>query len=92
MSAPLQKGDLAEIIQGAAGRSGPNIGKVVTVGVVMGEHSRFGRIVRVSGDNLTRLGQMGFERGDWADVPTAWLKKIEPPAGPVEQQSKELTA
>lgn len=76
MQEPLKKGDLAEIIEGAHGKDSPNIGLHVTVGVLRGEHSKYGRVVRVHGkDLITVWGTYGDE----IDCPVIWLKKIDPP-------------
>ena len=76
MTAPIQSGDIAEIIEGALGNQGPNIGKLVTVGKLQGEHSRHGRIWRVHGVGLTtEYGATGSE----LDCAASWMRKIEPP-------------
>ncbi len=51
MSTPIKRGDLADIVEGALGVQGPNIGKRVTVGYLMGQHSLYGNIWQVSGEN-----------------------------------------
>lgn len=77
MSEPIKQGDCAEIIAGALGSHGPNVGKMVTVGKLMGEHSQYGRIWRVHGEGLvTEYGAHGNE----CDCAAAWLRKIEPHA------------
>lgn len=73
---PIKSGDMAEVIEGALGKSGPNIGKIVTVVSFQGEHSMHGRIWRVTGDNLiTEYGAVGMTM----DCAQSWLRKIEPP-------------
>jgi hypothetical protein len=75
MSEPIKSGDLCFIVCGALGDKGPNIGKKVAVGKVQGEHSKFGRIWRVHGQNLvTEFGASGEE----LDCAASWLRKIEP--------------
>lgn len=76
MQEPLKKGDLAEVIDGALGPRGPNIGKTVTVGVSMGEHSQYGRIVRCHGSML--ISEYGVIT-DNLDFAVCWLRKIENP-------------
>lgn len=89
MKEPIKAGDQAEIIAGALGTKGPNVGKQVRVGLLQGEHSQYGRIWRVHGENLTtEYGATGSE----LDCAQEWLRKIEPPAGPGQSTTtkKEL--
>ena len=73
---PIQAGDHAEIIEGALGTKGPNVGKTVRVVCLRGEHSEHGRIWKVEGDNLiTEYGAVG----NTVDCAQSWLRKIEPP-------------
>lgn len=90
MNEPLKKGDLAEIIAGALGDKGPNIGKRVTVGDTVGPgHSVHGRIVRVHGAGLvTEYGAVGSE----VDCAVAWLRKINPPPAPLQRVADNLEA
>lgn len=84
MTAPIQSGDMAEIIEGAMGNQGPNVGKIVRVVAFRGEHSKHGRIWRVSGDNLiTEYGAVG----DTLDCAQSWLRKIEPPTNTQSHQT-----
>ena len=88
MSEPIKTGDLAEIIEGALGTTGPNIGKRVTVGKLQGEHSKHGRIWRVHGQGLTtEYGATGTE----LDCAASWLRKIEPPPQPAKTKQIETT-
>lgn len=76
MSEPIKSGDIAIIIAGALGDKGPNVGKTVTVGMLRGEHSKYGRIWAVSGQNLvSEYGAVGSN----VDCAAAWLRKVEPP-------------
>lgn len=76
MKRPIQKGDLCEIIEGALGNKGPNIGKQVTVGQMMGEHTEFGNIWEVYGNGLvTEFGAIG----NTTQCAQAWLRRIDPP-------------
>ena len=90
MSEPIKAGDLARIIAGALGDKGPNVGKVVTVGQLQGEHSQHGRIWRVHGRGLvTEYGAAGNE----VDCAANWLQKIEPPTqANTNETKKEVTA
>lgn len=84
---PIKQGDRAHIIAGALGTDGPNIGKAVTVGQCRGEHSKYGRIWRVHGENLiTEYGAVGSELDCAAD----WLRKIEPP--PMRKRARRKEA
>lgn len=75
MSEPIKTGDRAEVIEGALGTNGPNVGKTVTVGALRGEHSQYGRIWRVHGDDLiTEYGAVG----DSVDCAGVWLRKLPP--------------
>lgn len=86
MNEPIKTGDRAHIIAGALGDQGPNVGKLVTVGKLQGEHSKFGRIWRVHGAGLaTEFGAMGDE----LDCAAAWLRKIEPPPAPPVSSATE---
>ena len=86
MNRPIQSGDLAEIICGALGSVGPNVGKQVRVGLLRGEHSQHGRIWRVHGEGLvTEYGAVGAE----LDCAQSWLRRIEPPAGPAGERALE---
>jgi len=75
MNEPIKSGDRCEVIAGALGLTGPNVGKFVTVGQVRGEHSEYGRIWRCHGEGLvTEYGAVGTE----ADFAQAWLRKLPP--------------
>ena len=89
MTEPIKSGDMAEIIEGALGNTGPNIGKMVRVGHFQGEHSVHGRIWRVHGEGLTtEYGATGTE----LDCAQSWLRKIEPPPLPSQKAKKVETA
>lgn len=85
---PIQAGDTAEIIEGALGTKGPNVGKMVRVVCLRGEHSEYGRIWKVEGDNLiTEYGAVGTT----VDCAQSWLRKIEPPESASDSSAtKEL--
>lgn len=71
----IRRGDKARIIRGALGDKSPNVGKVVTVGYLQGQHSIHGNIWRVHGEGLvTEFGGMGTE----LDCAQSWLQKLEP--------------
>jgi hypothetical protein len=77
MMEPIKSGDLCEVIAGALGSVGPNVGKRVTVGTLRGEHSTFGRIWRCHGQGIvTEFGALGTE----ADFAQSWLRKLPPTA------------
>lgn len=81
---PIQAGDHAEIIEGALGTKGPNVGKTVRVVSLRGEHSEYGRIWKVEGENLiTEYGAVGST----VDCAQSWLRKIEPPESKQEDKA-----
>lgn len=90
MNEPIKSGDLCEVIGGALGNSGPNIGKRVTVGQLRGDHSVHGRIWRCRGEGLvTEYGALGNE----ADFGQAWLRKLPPENVPNPAEShQEVTS
>ena len=86
MNEPIKSGDRCEVIGGALGREGPNIGKLVTVGQLRGEHSEHGRIWRCHGEGLvTEYGALGTE----ADFAQSWLRKLPPSEVPPEVERRE---
>jgi hypothetical protein len=89
MNEPIKSGDRCEVIAGALGSEGPNVGKLVTVGELRGEHSEHGRIWRCHGQGLvTEFGALGNQ----ADFAQSWLRKL-PPAEvpPAVQEREEVT-
>lgn len=94
MNSPIKTGDLCEVISGVTGTFSPNIGLVVRVLELRGEHSVFGRIWRCEAEyaELAQPG-VGVPPGT-ADFAQPWLKKIEPPQhseGTTTTRTKELT-
>ncbi len=87
MKQPIKSGDLAKIIDSVDGINGHSVGKVVTVGKLMGEHSIHGIIWRVHGTDL--ISEYGGT-GDSVDCAAAWLKKIEPPPVSPSQKKEKL--
>lgn len=91
MQQPIKTGDRCEVIDGALGEgSGPNVGKEVSVGKFMGEHSQWGRIWRCHGENIvTEYGALGSE----ADFAACWLRKLDPDQDAAfSSEEKHLTA
>jgi len=84
MKHDIQAGDDCKIIHGFAGAKSPNVGKTVKVGhTVLGDHgephTRFGRVVRVTGPEVYQMDNSGnFVNKGWADIPVIWLQKIDP--------------
>lgn len=90
MSAPLQAGDMAEVVGGLGRGKSPNIGQRVRVVSFQGEHSRHGRIWRCTGDNVQQLADAGtYQVMGWADFAQSWLRKIEPDAPPPKAITRE---
>lgn len=79
MSKPIQAGDLCEVISGMLGEKSPNIGLIVTVVSLVGEHSQYGRIWRCEAEFAER-GQAPTVKvpGVMSDFAQDWLRKIEP--------------
>lgn len=95
MSAPLQAGDLAEVIGGLGRSKSPNIGQRVKVVSLQGEHSQHGRIWRCTGDQVQQLSDAGtYVVTGWADFAQSWLRKIGPDAPPSKtvERDHEVTA
>ncbi len=97
MIEPLKAGDVCRVIAGLSQRHSPNVGKVVTVGHrVMGDHgmdhTRFGPVHHCIGQGIMQMGDNGefIEKG-WADIPDAWLEKIEPPTLKAKEDVLSLT-
>lgn len=83
MSEPIKVGDICEVVEGALGLKGPNVGKIVTVRALRGEHSKYGRIWQCEGSGLiTEYGAVGNSM----DFASSWLKKIPPE----KEQDKSL--
>jgi hypothetical protein len=96
MTHHIQAGDKALILRGFTQAKSPNVGLTVTVGhTILGAHgephSQFGRIVRITGPGIKQMNDAGsfFEAG-WADIPVAWLQKIEPPKPKNTETTKHL--
>ena len=86
MNEPIKSGDRCQVIAGALGSEGPNIGKQVTVGELRGEHSEHGRIWRCHGEGLvTEFGGFGTQ----ADFAQSWLRKLPPSEVPPAVQRQE---
>jgi hypothetical protein len=86
MNEPIKSGDRCQVIAGALGNTGPNIGKQVTVGELRGEHSEHGRIWRCHGEGLvTEFGALGTQ----ADFAQSWLRKLPPSEVPPAVQQRE---
>lgn len=88
MNRPIQSGDTCEIIGGVFPR-GPNLGKIVKVVSLQGQHSKFGNIWRVSGDTLvSEFGGVGHH----VDCAQSWLRRIDPETPGTKALDRELTA
>jgi len=87
MQEPIKVGDMCVVIDGALGEKSPNVGRIVSVRALKGEHSVFGRIWQCEGVSLvTEYGATGM----FADFAACWLKKIEPPKLPDKGLVNEL--
>jgi hypothetical protein len=73
MSEPIKSGDRCEVIGAVFGAQSPNLGKIVTVASLQGEHSVHGRIWRCTApDLITEYGVAGIA----ADFAASWLRKL----------------
>lgn len=90
MNEPIKAGDLAEVISGKYGTASPNIGLIVSVICLQGEHSLYGRIWRCEAEYGV-LGQpgVGVFPGHM-DCAQSWLKKINPPPLPAKEKTQDL--
>ena len=87
---PIKAGDLCHVISGLNGAASPNIGLVVHVISLQGEHSKYGRIWRCEAE-YGEAGQLGDKVPyGHLDFAQDWLKKIEPPPLPATEQTKNL--
>ena len=91
MKEPIKSGDLCEVIGGMSRSKSPNLGLHVKAIVTRGDHSRFGRVWHCEGAGIKQMNDSGgFIETGWADFPTDWLKKIEPPPLPNQAQETNL--
>lgn len=87
MSSELQPGDLAIITESILGSS---TGSIVQCIVIRGVHSLYGEVWQVRSQNQLVSEYGGI--GNIVDVPTKWLKKIEPGSlDKVEEKTIERT-
>ena len=95
MSSPIKAGDLAEVIGGLTGKASPNLGLIVKVLSLRGQHSSLGNIWRCEAQYAVR-GQPGVDVPPGAtDFAQQWLRKIEPPTSTktvVTETTKETTS
>lgn len=94
MNEPIKAGDRCEVVDGLNGKDSPNIGLIVKVLQVQGEHSKFGRIWRCEAEYAVR-GQEGKNvPGGQADFAQSWLRKLPPDAAPPQavNTEREVTA
>ena len=91
MNEPIKAGDLAEVISGKLGTASPNIGLIVSVVSLQGEHSLYGRIWRCEAEYGER-GQVGTDKvpPGHLDFAQDWLKKINPPPLPDKVKAQDL--
>ena len=95
MKEPIKAGDRCEVISGLGRRKSPNIGLVVDIISRTGEHSTLGVVWLCKAPDIQQLSWAGgYTKTGWADFPVAWLKKIEPDAGPgkAQETKKEISA
>lgn len=81
----IEPGCLATIIDSVNGKDGASVGKIVQCINMIGQHTLFGDIWRVSSKD-TLVSEYGGV-GNHVDVPAKWLKKIEP--GSLDKKSEK---
>ena len=79
-------GDLARIVNSTNGPSGASCGAIVQCVKIVGDHSLYGPIWRVSSKS-TLVSEFGGV-GNSVDVPDIWLEKLIPPLN--KQDSTKL--
>lgn len=83
----FKSGDDAIVIEGALGKTGPNVGKRVKIGNLQGLHTKYGKIWKVHGSNLiTEYGVVGTS----VDCSEHWLKKIDPNTSKTKSKLLEM--
>jgi hypothetical protein len=71
-------GDLATIVNSTNGPNGASCGAIVQCLKVVGDHSLYGPVWRVS-SRATLVSEFGGV-GNTVDVPDCWLEKLTPPS------------
>ena len=90
MTEPIKVGDNCLVVGGLGRGKSPNIGLTVQVNSFQGEHSQHGRIWRCTGNGVQQLADSGaYIATGWADFPSAWLQKLEPPKLTKEEKQKQ---
>lgn len=88
----IERGVICEVISGANGPyDSPNVGKIVEVASLQGEHSEHGRIWRCissRGDLVSEYGAIGIA----ADFAQAWLKPMDTKGRQVVYEQLEKAA
>lgn len=92
MVEPIKAGDMAEVVGGYTGARSPNLGKLVTVKMLIGETHDLGKIWRCEGPGLVAGRYAGNCPEGQADFARAWLRKIEPPKMVKAHYKEEETA
>lgn len=91
MTEPIKAGDKCRVIRGMARQKSPNVGLQVTVERHVGEHTEYGRVVRITGNGLQQLHPVSgqFIVTGWADIPVAWLQKASRPPARMQTRQRE---
>lgn len=81
MREPIKAGDDALVVGGLGRQKSPNLGLVVKVASLQGEHSQFGRIWRCTNPDIKQLTDAGgYQVTGVADFAADWLQKLPPAA------------
>jgi len=90
MSKPIESGCLAEVIFGLSGLDSPNIGLIVRVVSLQGEHTQHGRIWRCKAEYAER-GQPGVNvPPGYSDFAQNWLRRIDEDKTKPKELIKEM--
>jgi len=93
MKEPIKAGDKCEVISGLGRHKSPNLGLVVTTESRTGEHSLHGVVWRCTSPDLVQLNDGGgYVKFGWADIPVAWLRKLDEPNATLDARRTEETA
>ena len=89
---PIQTGDLCLVTSALGQKKSPNVGLIVKVVSLQGEHSQHGRIWRCSGEGVVQLSDNGaYVPTGWADFAQSWLQKIDAPKAKDKADTLELS-
>lgn len=93
MREPIKSGDKCEVISGMGRHKSPNIGVEVVVESRTGEHSLHGVVWKCVSPDIVQLTDAGgYMKLGWADIPAAWLRKLDEPNATLDALRSEEAA